>query len=207
MYKEIEINKDIYKVFGKIFFTLGLLLLITGLVLFFSIKNKISTYIETEGTVTSNIECEEQSVKPVILFTTRDNITIEFSPSQCSSPPSFSEGEKVRVLYPESDPYKAKVGTNEFLYSGLLVLGIFCFGFITIGSFVLFLKGKKEITGEPAARIVMFFFVFGGVALFLVSNIFKPSSKPVIPALGFMLFGILTYIWERVRPKNPEIKD
>jgi len=72
-----------------------------------------------------NVGSRSNAVAPVVRFQTRDGETIEFRSDTASSPPSYTRGERVAVLYRPLLPHDARVADFATLWaSGLMFGGI-----------------------------------------------------------------------------------
>lgn len=138
------------KYLNYIFTTVGLAFII--LACFF--YNKTNTFLKTattaNGVVKELIQVRNSSnksltYKPLILFTDKNNKNIEFSSSSSSNPPSYSEGEKVQVLYNPAQSSDAKINTFLSIWGFSVILGSMGFIFFIVGlSFFINAKHKKN---------------------------------------------------------------
>jgi len=62
---------------------------------------------------------------PAVRFTTADGREIRFVSSTSSSPPAYSAGERVEVLYPPGEPERARINAFFSLWGGAVILGGF----------------------------------------------------------------------------------
>lgn len=83
---------------------------------------------------------------PMIEFRTRDSRVVRFRSLSGSNPPSYEVGERVRVLYDESAPDKARIDSFMSMWSLVLILGgLGCvFFFIGFGLFLSQRAGSRK---------------------------------------------------------------
>ncbi len=104
-----------------LFATLGLGMTIVAYIWY---SNTIEFFNRThvaQGTVVELQRVQSNSMttyKPVVSFRTETGAQIRFTSSFASNPPIYDRGEKVSVLYPESDPEQAKVKSFISLWAG-----------------------------------------------------------------------------------------
>ncbi|WP_343584570.1 DUF3592 domain-containing protein [Flavobacterium sp.] len=140
---------------GKyIFCIIGLIIWVQA---FYIYKEK-QTFLEKLSTVSGIVVDEAETNSPTISFVTKDGRQIQFRPDSNNNPLNYSPGEKVEVLYDPSNPKIAKLNAFFFLYTGILVLGIFGAVFFLVGfSFFRsdYLKRKKiHFLQQNGKRIV-----------------------------------------------------
>lgn len=142
-----------------VFSTIGLGLLIGALYLYLDKQTFLKNADVAQGTVKElHSYRSDNSVMytPVIVFSTKKGEQIEFTSSVSSSPPSYHQGEKVKIFYESNDPYNAEINGFASLWLAPLILGILGTVFFLIGFFI-FLTGylskkKKEYllsNGKP----------------------------------------------------------
>ena len=131
-------------IIGIVFSLVGLLLVAIGAFLLVRTKTFISTAQETKGTVIrmlSSSGSEGGTVyAPVFQFTTIQGQSIEVEEKVYSSPPQFSQGQVVDILYNPQDPSRARVKKWSSLYFVPLLLGGMGIAFGGIGIILLIFK-------------------------------------------------------------------
>ena len=135
-----------------LFTTVGFGMLIGGFFAYQNTQSFIEKATSTEGVVTELIrsrssDSESYYYKPVFTFTTLSGESIEIISSTGSNPPSYSEGEIVKVLYLQSEPQSARIDGFASLWLLPLILGAMGGIFFLVGiSILLFstLQKRKE---------------------------------------------------------------
>ena len=135
-----------------VFTIVGLGLLIGSIFAYQNSKSFIEGATTTEGVVTELIRSRSSDsnsdyYKPVFEFMTSKGETVEIISSTGSNPPSYSEGEKIKILYMPSDPQSAKIDSFTSLWLLPLILAIIGGVFFIIGGLLVImikLKNKKE---------------------------------------------------------------
>lgn len=102
-----------------------------------------------EGTVVSLIDTgsgSKRKWKPLVRFVAADGRSVEFTTSTSSSPPAYSVGERVRVLYRASSPEEAAIDGFLALWLGPLILGGVGAGFLGIGGgMIVYAKARARL--------------------------------------------------------------
>ncbi|WP_026971372.1 DUF3592 domain-containing protein [Aliagarivorans marinus] len=109
-----------------LFSAIGLAMLAGAYFMYSNTQSFVSSAVTTEGVVTQLIRSrssDSTSYYPVVRFKIKSGREIEFSSSTGSNPPSYSEGERVEVLYLESAPQEAEINAFFPLWGGVAVLG------------------------------------------------------------------------------------
>lgn len=197
----ITITKKNFKPLSYMCLLIGFLFLYGVFYTFFSDKHIYSTYIHAQGGIKANVPCaNESNTHSLVSFLTNKQIEVDFFTSGCSNIPRFKEGESVTVLYPENDPQKAIVDTNDQKYLPSLVCVFLSFVFLSFGIITLYLKGRPGVEGMPAAIIAGVFFSLFGILL-MVMGTKSWMNNIYILIMGFLLtfFGIVVMIWEKMK--------
>jgi hypothetical protein len=120
---------------------------------FFLYRNTSAFLVEAiavQGTVVELVPVrsdDSYTYKPVVRFSTEKGEDIEFASSSSSNPPSYREGELVKVFYRAGEPENAKIDGFFSLWGGALILSILGAIFATIGgSFfaVIAIKSRRD---------------------------------------------------------------
>lgn len=89
---------------------------------------------------------------PRVRFVTARERTVEFTTDSASSPPSFHEGERVRVLYDPEQPGEAKIDSWFQLWGGVAILCFIGGIFTLVGGGVLLGGRMKRASTESLRR-------------------------------------------------------
>jgi hypothetical protein len=139
-------------IIGIVFSLVGGLLLVVGVFLFIRTRAFVSSSQETKGTVIrmlSSSGSEGGTVyAPVFKFTTIQGQVIEVEEKVYSSPPGFSVGEVVDILYDPKNPGNARPKKWSSLYFVPLLLSGLGAVFGGIGVVVLVVKIINLITSR-----------------------------------------------------------
>jgi len=136
----------ILKIIGLIFFLIGLVLLVAGLLSYNFTQKFITNSEVTTGTVIDLVRGTSDSDNsgtvtyiyyPVVQFKTNNGSVIEFKSSVGSNPPSARKGDQVQVRYPEQDPYKARIDSFMQLWFVSIIVGGLGVVFAGIGRMML----------------------------------------------------------------------
>lgn len=104
-----------------------------------------------------SIRTTSNSYAPIVEFMADNGRTYSFTSSVSTSPPAYSIGEKVEILYDESDPNEALINSFFFVWGGVLILGGLGFLFATVGltmfAIGLFKGRNKQRLMETGVRI------------------------------------------------------
>ncbi|MDR7129537.1 uncharacterized protein YneF (UPF0154 family) [Algoriphagus sp. 4150] len=150
----------IIKIISYIFALIGLGLLVGAFVSYQNTSQFIKEASKTEGTVIrllTDRSGESVMYKPAVEFTDEKGNTVVFNSSTSSNPPSYTEQEKVSVLYPPDDPQKAEIEAFFPLWGGVLVLGILGSVFFLVGGGIILvkkLKGDKESLLKSRGKLI-----------------------------------------------------
>ena len=150
-----------YMLFGLLFVA-GLGLLIVSVNSYQSTRAFVGDASTAEGTVVEFVESRSESsssrsgptafvsvtYRPIVKFTTKGGESIEFTSRSGTNPPSYSKGEKVGVLYSETQPQKAEIHGFMELWGGALFSGILGAVFFLIGGGIIFVLHLKSRSGE-----------------------------------------------------------
>lgn len=135
----------------KYAFTLvGIGLLVGALLLFRSTSSFVDRAARAEGTVVDLVtsrSSDSTTYRPVVQFVSQSGQAVEFTSSSGSSPPSYSRGEQVEVLYLSSDPQDAKISGFFDLWGGSTILaGLGSLFFLVGGGIFLFgaVKSRRD---------------------------------------------------------------
>lgn len=113
------------KAFSIIFAAVGSALLVVAALLYQHTRSFIGEATTAQGTV---IELQpvrsdgSTTYRPVVRFKDQRGETIEFSSSSSSSPPSYSRGEIVTVLYRPGNPQDAQIDGFFSLWGGSVIV-------------------------------------------------------------------------------------
>jgi hypothetical protein len=105
------------RLFTAIFTLIGLVLMLVGGFLALRTQKFLGSAASAEGTVVELVRSvssrsrgrDSKTFRPVVQFTTADGRPIEMVSRVGSNPPSYSEGEKVRVWYDPANPHEAEL--------------------------------------------------------------------------------------------------
>jgi len=143
----------ILKIIGLIFFLIGLVLLVAGLLSYnftqkFITNSEVTTGIVIDlvrGTLNSEGSGSGSYVYyPVVQFKTNNDSLIEFQSKVGSNPPSARKGDQVQVRYPEQDPYKARIDSFMQLWFVSIIVGGLGVVFAGIGGIILGLVVRSK---------------------------------------------------------------
>ena len=119
-------------------FSLGGLALLGGAFFSYSsTENFLSTAIATDGVVVELVRSRSSDstiYRPVVEFQTPNGELVEFTSSSGSNPPSYSQGEAVKVLYQEGSPEQAKINGFFDLWGVPIIIGGIGSVFFLVGS-------------------------------------------------------------------------
>ncbi len=125
-----------------LFLLVGAAMLIGAFLLYQNTTRFLETAVETEGVVIKLVGSDTYA--PVVEFLTQDGRLVQFKSSTGSNPPSYSEGETVRVLYPPERPQRARIDGIFSLWGGSMILGGMGAVFFGTGLAVLLYFRRKE---------------------------------------------------------------
>src|SRR5688572_10745375 len=103
----------ILKLLSAVFSTVGVGMLLGSFFIFSNTSSFIKRAVEAEGKVIGlerfrSSSSSSTTYRPEVEFSTATGKRIQFTSSVGSSPPSYSVGEAVRVLYNPADPQSAR---------------------------------------------------------------------------------------------------
>ncbi len=135
------------KFFGYLFVSIGIALWLVSLLLYLNARSFVAAAITARGTVIDYEVSDSMRVRfarttrayqPVVQFRTRDGRQVKFTSRMASSPPSYSRGEDVEVLYLQSEPQEAQIKDFQTLW-GLpaITAGLGSVFFLVGGGFFL----------------------------------------------------------------------
>ena len=125
------------------FALLGIVLTPIGIMWWQNVRHFVQTAEKTEGTVIELVESRGSKgtrfYSPVVEYTDRFGQRQELRSSMGTSPPRFSVGDKVQILYDQNDPDSAKINHWLHLYIFPLLCLFMAFNGIVmaIGMFVV----------------------------------------------------------------------
>lgn len=135
-----------------VFAAVGIGMLIAALAVRSHTASFVSRATRAEGTVTALVgqhstDNNSISYRPVVRFQAGEQ-QIVFSSSIASNPPAYSVGERVDVLYLESDPYDAKIDSFRSLWFFPMLLGAMGAIFFAIGGGLIFFPAVEQRADE-----------------------------------------------------------
>ncbi len=146
------------------FSALGIVLLTVALYLVHSTQTFLEEASTANGTVIELVRkksSDSNTYAPVVRFVTDTGESIEFTSDTSSNPPSYSEGESVRVLYRPAAPHAARIDGFFSLWLGPIIAGGLGAIFVLIGGALLlspmFAARKQADLRQRGTRIVTTF--------------------------------------------------
>jgi hypothetical protein len=136
-----------FSVLKYIFLVVGLGLLTGAFILYQNKKAFLEKAVSAQGTVIELLESRSDNsttYKPLVSFTTKEGRQIEFTSSVSSNPPSYDEGETVKVLYYPGDPKEATINDFMSIWFGPLIVGFLGTVFSLVGFFIILFKNLKQ---------------------------------------------------------------
>ena len=127
---EIEAKK-ISSMLGLIFGLVGIVLIAVAVSFYFHTQNFIGDSLLTDGTVI-DLVYDDDTAYPKVRFQTQAGEEIEFTSNAGSSPPSFHEGELVKIHYNSENPYDARIGSFFSLWGISIIFGVLGLVFFSI---------------------------------------------------------------------------
>jgi hypothetical protein len=125
----------------KYVFTLvGVGMLVGVFLIYKSTSAFLGEAVKAEGTVVELMQSrssDSTTYRPVVHFINQDGQKIEFMSTAGSNPPSYSEGQKVEVLYLTTEPQNAKINDFFSIWGGAAILGGLGGVFFLIGSGII----------------------------------------------------------------------
>ncbi len=135
------------KLVGLIFSIVGICLLIGDLFAYRSTAEFLNNSEKTTGIVTglkqrrsSGSRSSSTLYAPVVKYKTVGAGEFEFTSSTASSPPAYSIGESVEVMYDKRDPASAEINSFFSLWLAVSVLTFLGVVFSGIGTLLLRIK-------------------------------------------------------------------
>ncbi len=126
---------------------LGVCVLAIAILPYQSTRHFLNESAKTTGTVIELRPSRSGSTRtylPIVQFNSPDGRTFTFAHSVSSYPPSFSEGQKVEVLYRKTNPQDAKIQGFFSLWIGTFILGIIGTMFLTAAGIALVIHRKFQ---------------------------------------------------------------
>ena len=130
-----------------LFATLGLGMTIVAYIWYSNTTEFLNRASLTQGTVVELQRVQSNNTttyKPVVSFRTETGAQIRFTSSFASNPSAYHQGEKVSVVYLESEPEKAKISTFYSLWAGASILAIVGSIFLLLAGAILLMSGPKR---------------------------------------------------------------
>jgi len=138
------------------FSAIGLLLLLGSYGSYNSTKIFLVNAIEAEGVIigfasvrsesrrnSSSVVSVSYTYAPRTKFKTMEGETVEFNSRNSSSPPAYSVGQKVKVLYVPTNPQSASIDSFWSLWGLASILGGIGLVFLLGGIFIFFMMSKR----------------------------------------------------------------
>lgn len=131
---------------------IGLGLMVGSFFLFKNTSIFLENAISAEGEVIELVRSRSSSSStsgssytyaPVVKFKTRKGVSIEFTSTTSSNPPSYSRGERVNILYVEGKPDSAKINSFFSLWGTSIIVAGLGVAFFLIGG-GLIVKGIRK---------------------------------------------------------------
>lgn len=139
------------------FFVIGLAFLVGSFVSMQNSKAFMKTALSAEGEVLELITRRSSngtgagtsiSYTPEVKFQTADGQDITFESSVGSNPPSYSQGEKVKVWYDPQDPYRARLDGFAGNYLVSVITGFMGLVFTAFGVLPLLYFARRKRLAE-----------------------------------------------------------
>jgi hypothetical protein len=141
---------------GWLLLLIGLPTLIFALVFFTRTEIFLHRSISAEGTVARLVADRDETIHyaPVFTFTTRNGRSMTVESHTYSAPPEFSVGQKVRVLYEEDHPERARIVSHWQVHAAEEVCALIglCFSGAGFGLLVYQRKWKPGLCGIGRQR-------------------------------------------------------
>jgi hypothetical protein len=133
----------------------GVPTLIFALVFFARTEIFLHRSVSAEGAVTRLVADRDETIHyaPVFTFATRSGRSMTVESHNYSAPPEFSVGEKVRVLYEEDHPERARIASHWQVHAAEEVCALIglCFTGIGLG-FLMYQRNWKRPAAGSAGR-------------------------------------------------------
>jgi hypothetical protein len=129
------------------FLTIGLVLITAALYFYQKQRAFQERALTAQGTVIELLESTSDNsivYKPLVLFKTKEGKEVKFTTSFSTSPPSYSVGESVEVLYDSAEPNSASINGFTSLWLGPLICGVLGMIFFLIGFFIILFDKVKQ---------------------------------------------------------------
>ncbi|QDH79612.1 DUF3592 domain-containing protein [Echinicola soli] len=143
------------KIISVVFATIGMALLVVAFMSYQSTNDWLDEAMKTDGTVIafqSSYSDGTTLYRPVIQFEDKGGNNVIFHSSTASSPPAYSKGENVTVLYPESNPNEAKIEGFFSLWGMVVIVGGIGMVFFLVGGGIIFSVKRKSNTDKWLRR-------------------------------------------------------
>ncbi len=175
------------KVFFRIFFGIGLLLILISVVIFYNQFTYSKDAIHTEGVIVDTVLHSSHSHRtgkngswyPVVAFRPTPDYTLIFNSSIGSDFYEDSEGDKVNVYYSPGHPEKAEINNpwvNFFKWGFIGIMGVI---FIAVG-LLISMPSSKKITQETEVPSMKKITILLSLLILLPLTV---TSKPLIPIM------------------------
>ncbi|MBU7582497.1 MAG: DUF3592 domain-containing protein [Nostoc sp. TH1S01] len=119
-----DIDVTFFRVFGSIFAGIGSIFVITGIIIGVNTRSFFGKSISTQGTVIDVVKHKSRDSNgrsstnyyPVIEFTANSGKLVEFEANSGSNPPTYTQGQKVEILYNPQEPESAMINSSADLW-------------------------------------------------------------------------------------------
>lgn len=132
----------------------GLVLLTTSFFIYRNTSAFISRSSSAAGVVTGFVTSIDRdgtrTYRPRVSFAAGDYEQVDFVSDVGSSPPSYSVGESVSVLYDPADASSAQINSFFTLWFGFALIAIIGTGFVAVGGTVFVVLNKSFASAAPA---------------------------------------------------------
>ncbi len=178
------------RVFFRIFFGIGLVLILISVVIFYNQFTYSKDAIHTEGVIVDTVWHSSHSHRtgkngswyPVVAFRPTPDYTLIFNSSIGSDFYEGSEGDKVNVYYSPGHPEKAEINNpwvNFFKWGFIGIMGVI---FISVGLLISMPSSKRHAgNGSPAHEKIII------LLSLLILLPLTATSKPLIPIMKTLL--------------------
>jgi hypothetical protein len=202
--RNIKITPENSKILGIPFLLFGIAAFVLAMKSYSYTKEFVDNAINVTGIVVSNEVCEignegHSGNTPIVDFQTEGGIEVELRNLYCEDPPRFTVGEKVNLLYINSDPEHAQVAENDYLYIWTAIYVFFSLIFTTIALYILITKGKV-MSSMGAAKFIGGSLIFFGLLMWFGGSPLWYGDIHLIQGGGYSIaFGIAIILWEKYR--------
>ncbi len=215
--KTVNSNQRFYYLFGSIFGGIGGIFLVLGIGSVISNLRLLDTGARAEGEVVRLVGSKTAS--PRVRFVDDTGRAVEFTSSAGRSPPAYSVGERVEVVYPAGEPDRAVIRGGFSMWGFVAIgggLGLLC-TLIGIGAVIAGVRAGRRARKLDAQGISIdtdFTTVErisddDGVVFFVRSQWLSPSKEMHIFQSDALLFDPSQFITPgqrirvRIDPANP----